>query len=104
MHLTKKKVALTLASSAAVVSLVALEATAGAAATVFDPILQLITEWMQGQLGSIIAAAFILVGMVAGVARQSLMAFAVGVGGGVALFYAPDIIAGLSSATIPAVM
>lgn len=84
-----------------VMSLVAPEsALAGTGGTEFDTVWTTLTDWMQGTLGKIAAGAMILVGIIAGVARQSLMAFAVGVGGGVGLYNTPTIIDNVMTATL----
>tara|TARA_R110002095_G_scaffold6510_1_gene13009 strand:+ start:196 stop:537 length:342 start_codon:yes stop_codon:yes gene_type:complete len=70
--------------------------------TEFDSIWNTLLDWTQGQLGKVIAVAMILVGLIGGIARQSLMAFAVGIAGGMGLYNAPDIIDAIFSATIPA--
>ncbi len=75
-------------------------ALAGAGGTEFDDVWTTLTDWMQGTLGKIAAGAMILVGIIAGVARQSLMAFAVGVGGGVGLYNAPTVVDNIITATL----
>lgn len=83
------------------VSVVAPEsALAGTGGTEFDTVWTTLTDWMEGTLGKIAAGAMILVGIIAGVARQSLMAFAVGIGGGVGLYNAPTIIDNVMTATL----
>jgi conjugal transfer pilus assembly protein TraA len=63
-----------------------------------------LTEWAQGNVGKVIALGMILVGIVAGIANQSLMAFAVGIGGGLGLYNAPTIIDTVFNATLTAGM
>jgi len=63
-----------------------------------------ITAWAQGNVGKVIALGMILVGIVAGIANQSLMAFAVGIGGGLGLYNAPTIIDTIFNATLTAGM
>lgn len=75
-------------------------AFAGTGGTEFDDIWTTLTDWMQGTLGRIIAGAFVIVGLVAGVARQSIMAFAIGVGGGLGLYSAPTVIDNVMTATL----
>lgn len=58
------------------------------------------TDWVEGSLGKGISIAFVIVGIVMGVVRQSLMAFAIGVGAALGLNYAPDIITGMFSAVL----
>ena len=73
---------------------------AGTGGTEFDSIWTTLTDWMQGTLGKIISGAMILVGIIAGVVRQSLMSFAVGVGGGIGLYNTPGIIDNVMTATL----
>jgi conjugal transfer pilus assembly protein TraA len=63
-----------------------------------------LTTWVQGDVGKTIAMGMILVGIVAGIARQSLMAFAVGIGAGLGLYNAPTIVDTVFQATIHAGM
>lgn len=67
----------------------------------FDSIWDTLVEWSQGTLGRVIALAFILVGLVRGIASQSIMAFAIGVGAGLGLYNAETIVDSLFGATIP---
>lgn len=55
----------------------------------------------KGTLGRIIIGLMILAGIGAGVLRQSLMPFITGVGGGVGLYAAPDVIESIMTATVP---
>lgn len=73
---------------------------AGAGGTEFDPIWTTITDWTQGTLGKVITGALILVGIIGGVARQSLIAFAIGIGGGIGLYNTPTIIDNVVSSTL----
>lgn len=73
-------------------------ALAGTGGTEFDSIWTTLTDWMEGTLGRIAAGAMILVGIIAGVARQSLMSFAVGIGGGLGLYNAPTVLDGVMTA------
>lgn len=66
----------------------------------FGSVWDTLKAWTQGSLGRVIAGAMILVGIIGGVARQSIMAFAVGIAGGMGLTYAPDIIETIVSATV----
>ena len=75
-------------------------ALAGTGGTEFDAIWVTLTDWMQGTLGKIASGAMILVGIIAGVARQSLMSFAVGVGGGIGLYNTPTVIDNVMTATL----
>lgn len=73
--------------------------TAGASAT-FADILTWLTEVIQGTLGAVVCATMVLVGIIAGIARQSLMAFAIGIGGGVGLYNTPTILGTIFTATL----
>lgn len=74
-------------------------AFAGGGGDDFMPVWQELSDWTQGYLGQVIAGAMILVGVIAGIARQSLMAFAIGIAAGLGLSFAPDIIEGLMGAS-----
>jgi len=63
-----------------------------------------LTDWMQGTLGRIIIGLMVLGGIGAGALRQSLMPFITGVGGGVGLYAAPDVIESIMTATVPATL
>jgi len=78
-------------------------ALAGTGGTEFAPAYTTVTGWMTGILGRIIAIAFIVVGLVAGVMRQSIMGFVVGIAAGLGVFVAPDIIDNIVTATLPIV-
>ncbi|NAX35470.1 pili assembly chaperone [Vibrio sp. V27_P1S3P104] len=58
------------------------------------------TDWVEGSLGKGIAISFVIVGIIMGVVRQSLMAFAIGVGAALGLIYAPGIINNMFSAVL----
>lgn len=66
----------------------------------FDAVWETLVAWTTGTLGKIVAGAMILVGIIGGIARQSLMAFAIGIAGGMGLNYAPDIIEGVMTSTL----
>jgi len=48
-------------------------------------VLQFFTENLNGVLGQLIIIAMVTVGLIGGIANQSLMTFAIGVGGGIGL-------------------
>ncbi|KZL22688.1 TraA family conjugative transfer protein [Pseudovibrio sp. Ad37] len=77
-------------------------AHAGTGGTEFDEVWEALKDWIEGTLGRVVAGAMILVGIVSGVARQSLMAFAVGIGGGMGLNYSPTVVESIMTATITA--
>ena len=76
---------------------------AGAGGAEFQGAYDMLTSWMTGILGRIIAVTFIVVGLVAGVMRQSIMGFVVGIAAGLGVFVAPDIIDNIVTATLPIV-
>ncbi|MDD6546934.1 MAG: TraA family conjugative transfer protein [Succinivibrionaceae bacterium] len=74
---------------------------AGTGGDEFSDVWTTIKDWTQGTLGRVVAGSMILVGIISGVARQSLMAFAIGIGGGIGLYNAPTIIESILTATVP---
>lgn len=69
----------------------------------FTDVWDTLKDWTQGTLGRIVAGAMVLVGIVGGIARQSLMAFALGIGGGMGLYNTPTVVESVMSATLPVV-
>jgi len=59
-----------------------------------------LTDWTQGNIGKVITIACIIVGIVMGVARQSLLAFAIGIGMGLGLYNTPTIVDWIFQATL----
>lgn len=85
----------------AIMFFVAVESSrAGAGGLEFEEVWMTLRDWIQGTLGRIVAGAMILIGIIGGIARQSLMAFALGIGGGIGMYNAPDIIESIMSATL----
>lgn len=84
----------------AVVALASSAVYAGGGGAEFDEVWSTLREWTEGTLGRIIAGSMILIGIIAGIARQSLMAFAIGIAGGMGLSYSPEIIETIMSATL----
>lgn len=76
-------------------------AFAGTGGDSFDSIWVTLSDWMQGTLGRVVAGSMVLVGIVSGIVRQSIMSFATGVGGGVGLYNTPTIIESIMTATLP---
>lgn len=76
-------------------------AMAGTGGAEFDEVWLKMTEWVEGTLGRVIAAGIVVVGIVAGIVRQSLMAFAIGIGGGMGLYNTPNVIEEIMTATLP---
>lgn len=61
----------------------------------FEDVWTTLKDWTQGTLGRIIAIALVLVGIIFGVARQSLISFAICIAGAMGLYQAPTIIESL---------
>lgn len=76
------------------------QALAGTGGTAFEDVWIWLKENIEGTLGRIICGAIVIVGIVAGIARQSLIAFAIGIGGGMGLYNTPTIIESIVSATV----
>ena len=74
---------------------------AGTGGAAFSDVWDTLKDWTQGTLGRIVAGAMVLVGVVGGIARQSLMAFALGIGGGMGLYNTPTVVESVMSATLP---
>jgi conjugal transfer pilus assembly protein TraA len=70
----------------------AVQVHAGTGGDEFKDLYDQLMGWVQGTLGKVVAVSMILVGIIAGVARQSIMAFAVGIAAGLGLYYAPTVI------------
>lgn len=82
------------------VGLMASLAFAGTGGEELQPIWQMLTDFIKGTLGRIITLLIIIVGITAGILTQSLGAFAVGLGAGIGLYFSPQIIESLFSATL----
>lgn len=75
---------------------------AGTGGEEFNDVWDTLVKWTQGTLGRIIAIAMVLVGVVAGVVRSSIMGFVVGVAAGMGLYNAPTVIESIMGATYAA--
>lgn len=78
-------------------------AVAGTGGDEFADVWSTLKDWIQGTLGRVVCGSMILVGIVAGVARQSISAFAVGIGGGIGLYNTPTVIESVLSASVSSV-
>jgi conjugal transfer pilus assembly protein TraA len=74
--------------------------TAGTGGTEFASAYTTITNWLQGDLGRLIAASLLVVGLVMGVVRQSIMAAVPAIACGLVATVAPTIISAVVTATI----
>jgi conjugal transfer pilus assembly protein TraA len=73
---------------------------AGTGGAEFTSIDTTIEGYLNGTLGKIIAASMLLVGLGMGMARQSLMAFGVGIGGALGMAAAPTVLTAMFTATL----
>ncbi|MFA5180417.1 MAG: TraA family conjugative transfer protein [Syntrophales bacterium] len=73
---------------------------AGTGGTEFTDLYTTIQGWSQGYLGKTIAIGAFIVGMGIGIAQQSIMAIALGIGSAMAVQYAPNIIDSMVTALI----
>lgn len=96
----QKKVAVIGVLAILAVVLVALPVWAASSSGPLSDVYTTLTDWAQGTVGKTISLGMILVGIVAGIANQSLMAFAVGIGGGLGLYNSPTIIDTVFNATL----
>lgn len=76
-------------------------ALAGTGGTEFDDIWLTLTDWVQGTLGRVVSGAMVMVGIIGGVARQSLMGLGMGVGAGLGLYNTPTVVESIMTATLP---
>jgi len=67
----------------------------------FGTIYTLLTGWLQGMLGRILAVTFVMVGLVAGVMRGSMMGLVLGIACGLGVYTAPTVIDNIVTATLP---
>ena len=68
--------------------------------TEFGSIYTMLTGWLQGTLGRIMAVTFVAVGLVGGVMRGSIMGFVVGIAAGLGVYTAPTVIDAIVTATL----
>jgi conjugal transfer pilus assembly protein TraA len=101
-HLDRRMLGVLTLSGAVVLLLVLGTSMAGTTGTEFQTLYTLLTGWMTGFLGRVVAVIFIIIGVIAGAARQSIMGFVLGVSAGVGMFLAPAIIDNVVTATLPA--
>ncbi len=73
---------------------------AGTGGTEFNSAYTTLTTWLQGDLGRLIAAALLVVGLVMGVVRQSIMAAVPAIACGLVATVAPTIIGAVVTAAL----
>lgn len=67
----------------------------------FGNIYTLLTGWLQGMLGRILAVTFLLVGLVSGVMRGSMMGLVLGIACGLGVYTAPTVINNIVTVVLP---
>ena len=100
--LNKKVIVSTAVASLAALSVLGVaeaSTAAGSFATSFDDVHTDISGLMNGSLGKVLSGLFVVGGIAAGVARQSLMPFMIGGGAGVGLNQAPTVLDAMFSTT-----
>ena len=76
-------------------------AAAGTGGEALSDVWLQISDFTQGTLGRIIAGLMVVAGLGAGIMRQSLGGFIVGLGAGIGLYNAPTVLEEMVSATLP---
>lgn len=93
--------ALTVSSVVAAAALLPELAAAGSTGLAgFQNVFQFFIDNINGSLGRVIVISMIIVGIVAGIVNQSLIAFAVGVGGGIGLINLDSVLTELMASTV----
>lgn len=95
-----KKLTKYVAGTAVGMAVVGVATAATSASADFDTIVTLLKDWSEGSLGKVLALAMFIVGIAAGIVRQSVMAAVAGVAGALVLAYGPTIIDSIFTATI----
>ncbi|WP_051303372.1 TraA family conjugative transfer protein [Psychromonas aquimarina] len=72
---------------------------AGTDAT-FDAWVDQLTDWIEGSLGKGVSIAFVIIGIIMGIAQQTLKAVAIGVGCALGLNFTPTVISAMFTATL----
>jgi conjugal transfer pilus assembly protein TraA len=75
-------------------------ALAGTGGTEFSSAYSLVTGWVQGELGRLLAISLLIVGVGMGIVKQSVMAAVPAIGAGLVVNVAPTIIGLLVTAVI----
>jgi len=72
----------------------------GASANDFAAVVTLLQDWATGTLGKVISLSMFIVGLAAGITKQSVMAVVAGVGGALVLTYGPTVINNMFTALV----
>lgn len=72
----------------------------GTGATDFQEVHDRITAWTTGIMGKTISIGMVLIGIIMGMVRQSLVAFVIGIGAALGLNYTPTLINNVFSAVL----
>jgi conjugal transfer pilus assembly protein TraA len=84
----------------AALGMTAASAFAATGDTTFQTIFDTLNGWATGTLGKVIAISMFIVGLAAGIVRQSIMAVVAGVAAAITMAYGPGIIDGMFTATV----
>ena len=94
-----KQVAAVIATTAVLLT-VSSPVFAGTGGTEFTAAYDLLVGWSQGTLGKVIATGMFLVGLAAGIIKQSVASAVTGIGGAMVLSYGPGVIESVFTALI----
>ncbi len=75
-------------------------ALAGTGGTEFNSAYTTLTDWLSGDLGRLITAGLLIVGLAMGIVRQSVMAAVPAIAAGLVVSVAPTVIGAIVTATI----
>ena len=100
VHAKSRSTAAALTALVVLTLLVPAMSFAGTGGTEFNVAYTTLTGWLQGDLGRLIAAALLVVGLVMGVVRQSIMAAVPAIACGLVATVAPTIIGAVVTAVI----
>lgn len=84
----------------AIVTLPSMALAASADGDMLANVYDTLVTWTEGAVGKVITLGFMIVGTVAGVIRQSIMAFAVGIAAGLGIYNADSIISVIFGAVL----
>lgn len=96
----KKHVLLTALFAVAGLAAVEPALAATSSDTTFSSIYDTLKSWAEGTLGKVVAISMFMVGLAAGIVRQSVMAVVAGLAAALVMAYGPGVIEGMFSAVI----
>ena len=90
-----------LALSAACLAGVGSAVVAGTGGTEFSTALTTVQDWIEGDLGKLMAVVTLTVGLAIGIIQQTIIAVVIAVAMALALYYGPGILTSMISGTLP---